>query len=194
MGASGLIEFAKAFYPQYYKKGLIIDVRYNGGGFTGDMIIDRLERKVWAITQPREGKTLRDPERAFHGHYAVLINSDSGSNAEYFAEAIKRKNLAKVIGMRTWGGAVGMEAHQNLVDGGVVTPPQFGPFGFDRTWLIEGHGVDPDIEVPNLPADVLEGTDSQLEAGIRFLLNKIKEAPMDIPPTPPFPDKSKKAG
>ena len=87
-----------------------------------------------------------------------------------------------------------MEAHQNLVDGGVVTPPQFGPFGFDRTWLIEGHGVDPDIEVPNLPADVLEGTDSQLEAGIRFLLNKIKEAPMDIPPTPPFPDKSKKAG
>ncbi|MCP4248611.1 MAG: protease, partial [bacterium] len=131
MGQSGLTEFAKAYYPAYYKQGFVIDERYNGGGFTGDMIIDRLERKLWAITQAREGGPMRDPERCFHGHFVVLINEDTGSNGEYFAEAIKLKGLAPIVGMRTWGGAVGIEPHQDLMDGGSVTPPQFAPYGLD---------------------------------------------------------------
>ncbi len=194
MGQGGLIEFAKAWFPCYTKQAMVIDVRYNGGGFTGDMIIDRIERELWAITQPREGKVIRDPERVFHGHLVVLINEDTGSNGEYFSEAMKLKGLAKVIGMRTWGGAVGIEPHQRLVDGGTTTPPQFAPYGLNRTWLIEGRGVEPDIEVQNMPGEVLQGQDRQLEAGIAYLLEKLATEPMNLPETPAFPDKSKQAG
>ena len=192
MMENGLIEFARAFYPDYQKKAFIIDERYNGGGFVGDMIIDRLERELWAFTQPREGTVLRDPERAFHGHLAVLINEETGSNGEYFAEAIKIKGLATLIGMRTWGGAVGIEPHQDLVDGGGTTPPQFGIFDFEGRWLIEGHGVEPDIEVQNEPGDVLAGRDAQLESALEHLTDRMAAEPMPVPDAPPeFPDKSK---
>jgi tricorn protease len=191
MGEAGLIEFAKAWYPQHTKQGMILDARYNGGGFTGDMIIDQIERKLWAITQPREGKEIRDPEKAFYGHIVVLINEDTGSNGEYFAEAMKIKGLAKIIGMRTWGGAVGIEPHEILVDGGSVTPPQFAPFGLNRKWLIEGHGVVPDSEVQNMPGDVIRGKDAQLEAGIAYMMDKIAKEPMKLPPRPDYPKKAK---
>ncbi len=192
MMENGLIEFARAFYPDYQKTAFIIDERYNGGGFVGDMIIDRLERQLWAFTQPREGIVLRDPERNFHGHLAVLINEETGSNGEYFAEAIKIKGLATLIGMRTWGGAVGIEPHQDLVDGGGTTPPQFGIFDFEGRWLIEGHGVEPDIEVQNEPGDVLAGRDAQLEAALAHLADRLAEDPMTVPDSPPeFPNKAK---
>ncbi|MCP4594838.1 MAG: hypothetical protein GY842_29260 [bacterium] len=191
MGAQGLIEFAKAFHPHYYKEGFILDDRYNGGGFTADMIIDRLERRLWGITQPREGGPMRDPERAFYGHYVALINEDTGSCGEFFAQALKLKGLALVIGMRTWGGAIGIEPHQNFMDGGVTTPPQFGLYGLERSWLIEGHGVDPDIEVQNTPADVLQGKDAQLDKAIEVLLEKIKTQPKIVPEVPAYPNKSK---
>lgn len=193
MGERGLIEFAKVFYPHYYKKAFVIDARYNGGGFTGDMIIDRLERELWSLTKPREGGLLRGPERCFDGHLVVLINADTGSNGEMFAEAIKRKGLATVIGMRTWGGAIGIEPHQPLVDAGTVTPPQFGLFGLDRTWLIEGRGVEPDIEVENMPQEVLAGRDPQLEYALEFLQKQIEEDPKSYPAVPAYPDKSKSA-
>ncbi|MFQ5502153.1 MAG: S41 family peptidase [Phycisphaerae bacterium] len=187
----GLIEFARAFYPVHARPALIIDIRYNGGGFVGDMIIDRLERKIWALTQPREGKFVRNPERVFHGHIFVVMNEDTGSNGEYFAEAIKLKGLAHLIGMRTWGGAVGIEPHQLLVDGGTTTPPQFAPYGLDGRWLIEGHGVVPDTEVQNMPGDVIKGRDAQLEAAIAGLLEKLVSDPMTLPERPAFPVKAK---
>ncbi|MBU0637861.1 MAG: PDZ domain-containing protein [Planctomycetes bacterium] len=191
MGADGLVEFAKAYFPYHYKKAFILDERYNGGGFTADMIIDRLERKLWGITQPREGKKLRDPERAFYGHLAVIVNEDTGSCGEFFAEAIKLKGLAPIIGMRTWGGAIGIEPHQSLADGGGVTPPQFGLYGLNREWLIEGHGVVPDIEVQNMPGDVVRGKDAQLERTVEYLLKKIAEEPRELPDPPSYPDKNK---
>jgi tricorn protease len=188
---SGLVEFARGWYHDFGKVGFIIDERYNGGGFVGDMIIDRLERKMWSFTQPREGKPIPGSERGTRAHLAVLINQDTGSNGEYFAEAIKIKGLAPLIGTRTWGGAVGIEPHQNLVDGGVTTPPQFAPYGLDGRWLIEGHGVDPDIVVENEPVDVLAGRDAQLEKAVEILTAKIAADPRPVPDHPPYPDKSK---
>jgi len=135
---------------------------------------------------------LRDPERCFYGPLAVLINEDTGSNGEYFAEAIKIKGLATLIGMRTWGGAVGIEPHQDLVDGGVTTPPQFGLFDFDGRWLIEGRGVEPDIEIQNEPADVLAGRDAQLEAALAYLADRMEIDPMSVPDAPlEYPVKAK---
>ncbi len=195
MGQNGLREFARYFYPQYHKHAMIIDARYNGGGFTADMILDRLEREIWSVSQPREGNGWRDPERVFVGPWVVLINEDTGSNGEMFAEAIKIKKMAPVIGMRTWGGSIGIEPHQPLIDGGTVTPPQFGLYGLDRTWLIEGIGVVPDIEVQNMPGDVMRGKDAQLDAGIENVLQRLKEdGPFELPPPPAYPDKSRPHG
>jgi len=193
MMTGGLIEFGKAFYPQYAKEALIIDERYNGGGFVGDMIIDRLERRLWSLDQPREGLMGRSPERCFHGPLVVLINEDTGSNGEYFAYAIKVKKLATVLGVRTWGGAVGIEPHQDMVDGGGTTPPQFAPIGLDGTWIIEGHGVEPDIVVMNRPADVVAGRDAQLEAAVEHLLTRLRDEgdQWRLPGRPAYPDKSR---
>jgi len=191
MGQSGLVEFAKVFYAHHYKKGFVIDARYNGGGFTSSMIIDRLERELLGLTQPREGKVLHEPERTFHGHLVVLVNKDTGSDGENFADAIQSKKLGPVMGMRTWGGAVGIELHQPLVDGGGTTPPQFGSVGMNSQWAIEGVGVIPDIEVENMPVDVLRGKDTQLEAGIQNVLDRLRDAPKPLPSVPAYPDKTK---
>jgi tricorn protease len=189
----GLIEFARYFYPQSDKQAMIVDDRFNGGGFVGDMIIDRLERRLWGLTIPREGGWMRDPERCFHGPLAVLINEETFSNGEYFAQAIKLKGLGPLIGKRTWGGAVGIETHQNLVDGGGTSPPQFGLLGLDGSWLIEGRGVQPDIEVENDPVDLLQGKDAQLEFAVQHLLDELQRdgATWALPEKVSYPDKSR---
>ena len=196
MMTNGLIEFARYWYPQFEKKAFIIDDRYNSGGFVGDMIIDRLERKLWGLTAPREGGISRDPERVFIGPMMVLINEDTGSNGEFFSRSIQLKHLAPVLGMRTWGGAIGIEPHEDLVDGGTVTPPQFGLYGLDGQWLIEGIGVVPDIELQNMPADVVAGKDTQLKEAVDRLLKQLEESggKWEIPPKPAFPDKAKPSG
>jgi tricorn protease len=155
------------------------------------MIVDRLERQVWALTQPREGKPLHEPERGFHGHWVVLVNEDTGSAGEWFATEIQSRGLAPIIGMRTWGGAVGIELHQPLIDGGATTPPQFAPYGLNGKWLIEGVGVVPDLEVQNMPADVLRGKDTQLETCVSYIMDELHEDPKELPPRPSYPDKSK---
>jgi tricorn protease len=157
------------------------------------MIIDRLERRLWSLTAPREGKPGRNPERVHHGPVVVLINEDTYSNGEFFAETIRRKNLATLIGVRTWGGSTGIEPHQGLVDGGTTTPPQFGLYGLDGTWPIEGWGVEPHIIVVNTPDDVVAGNDAQLDAAIAHLLKQLDESggKWDIPGPPAYPVKAK---
>lgn len=191
MMENGLIEFAKAFYPQYYKAGMIIDARYNGGGFTSKQIHDRLERTINAMMQPREGKPTPVPERTFAGHLVLLINRDTGSDGELFSEAWKERKLGPIIGQRTWGGAVGIEPHQHLVDGATTTPPQFGEYNIHKEWVIEGHGVVPDIVVINMPKDVLAGKDTQLDKAIEVVLDRIKNQPKPVFNRPAYPDKSK---
>ena len=193
MGEQGLSEFGRYYYPQTGKEAIIINDGWNGGGFVGDMIVDRLERVLWAMTAPREGETGRNPERVHHGPVVVLINEDTYSNGEFFAETIKRKNLATVMGVRTWGGSTGIEPHQDLVDGGTTTPPQFGLYGLDGSWPIEGWGVEPNIIVVNTPDDVLAGKDAQLDAAIEFLLEQLDSSggKWDIIDTPPYPVKAK---
>ena len=195
MSDSGLTEFGRTWYPQTGKRAMIIDDRYNGGGFVGDMIIDRLERELWALSQPREGLGGRNPERAFHGPLVVLVNGDTYSNGEFFAEAVKRLGLATVMGERTWGGTTGIEPHQDLVDGGGTTPPQFGLYAADGTWPVEGWGVEPDIIVVNTPDDVVAGNDAQLDAAIAFLLERLeKEGDTWVIPGPPaYPNKARPA-
>jgi tricorn protease len=191
MMQNGLIELAKEYFPNYYKKGIIIDARYNGGGFTSKQIVDRLERKRNTMMQPREGMPTPIPERAFHGHLVLIINANTGSDGELFSEAWRYRDFGPIIGERTWGGAVGIEPHQNLIDGAACTPPQFGEYSIDGRWVIEGRGVEPDIEIVNMPRDVLEGKDAQLDKAIEVILDKIRNEPKIWAPLPQYPDKSK---
>ena len=191
MMQGGLVEFAKVYYAQHTRKGLVIDDRYNGGGFTGDMILDRLERRLWSLTQPREGGILRNPENVFYGPMVLVVNAYTGSNGEYFATAFQVKKLGPVVGMRTWGGAVGIEPRENLVDGGTVTPPQYAPYSpWTGTWCFEGHGVDPDVVVENRPEDEWAGRDPQLEKAVELVLARMKAYYKEwdeLPGPPPYP-------
>lgn len=190
MGSENIAEFAKGFYPVFHRKGLIIDVRHNRGGNIDSWILSRLLRKAWFYWQPRVGKPYWNMQYAFRGHVVVLCDERTASDGEAFAEGVRRLNIGKVIGTRTWGGEVWLSSSNFLVDGGIATASEIGVYGPEGVWLIEGHGVDPDIVVDNTPKRTFEGADAQLDAAIAYLKRKIADEPVDVPAAPDHPDKS----
>jgi tricorn protease len=193
MMGDGLSQWGRDYFPQSKRPGLIMDVRYNGGGNVAEMILGMLERSVWSVGRPRAG-TLRyhRPQSAFHGHMICLCNQETGSDGETFTEGFKRLKLGPVVGKRTWGGWVGIRGGKPLVDNGWYTQPEFSGWGMEGKWLIEGRGTDPDVDLENDPKSVLEGKDPQLDYVINYLLDKIKNEPMPSPPEPPYPNKMQK--
>ncbi len=196
MQQPGLIEFGRLFYPQTDKEALIIDERWNGGGFIGDMIIDRLERKLWAITQPREGGPGRNPERVFHGPIDRAGEREDRQQRRVLRRGHPAQGPGPDHGRAHLGRRHGHRAPRG--PGGRrhgTTPPQFGLYGLDGTWPFEGWGVVPDIVVMNVPADVVAGKDDQLDAAIAHLLEQLKTdgAKWRIPPAPPYPGQGQAA-
>jgi len=190
MSGRSLGIFGKYYFPQHNKKGLIMDVRDNGGGFVAEMILAHLSRELWSMGKARHGAAYRTPTSAFKGPIAILCNQRTGSDGETFTEGAKLLKLGKVIGMRTWGGWVGIRMDKLLVDRGMVTQPEFSGWGVQtRDWLIEGVGSIPDQEVENDPASVIRGKDPQLEEAIKYVTNELKTNPPNIPPEPKFPVK-----
>lgn len=188
MGGGNFTEFAKDFYPVFTRQGLIIDVRHNRGGNIDSWIISRLMRKAWFYWNQRVGqKPLWNMQYAFRGHIVVLCDEWTASDGEAFCEGIKRLKLGTVIGTRTWGGEIWLSANNFLVDRGIATSAEFGVYGPEGTWLIEGHGVDPDIVVDNLPHATFKGKDAQLEAALKYLQKQIKEKPIEMPVPPKGP-------
>ncbi len=188
MGGLGLQQFARDYPPQWNKRGLIVDDRWNHGGFVAPMILAHLDRKMLAVGRARRGELSTTPDRAFHGYLAALINRQGGSDCETLALGFKEFKLGPVIGMRTWGGWVGIRGDKKLRDGGVTTQPEFGgwdPLG--KSWVIEGHGIDPDVPLDLGPEGFLGGHDPQLDYAIKDLLEKIARDPRDLPPAPPIP-------
>ena len=190
MGSGDMDDFVKQFYPVFNRKGLIIDVRHNGGGNIDSWILEKLMRKAWMYWQGRTGKPYWNMQYAFRGHMVVLCDQFTGSDGEAFTEGFRRLGLGKVIGMRTWGGEIWLTSSNRLVDNGIATAAEFGVYGPEGQWLIEGHGVDPDFVVDNLPYETFNGKDKQLEFAIDYLKKKIKEEPVEVPKTPAYPDKS----
>jgi len=192
MVANGLNEFAKYFYPQLNKKGLIIDGRGNGGGNVSPMIIERLRREMVMAEMMRgyeEGRTV--PEATFHGPMVLLINYASASDGDMFPYQFKTLKLGTIIGTRTWGGVVGIRGTLPFIDGGILNKPEFAHYSAEESkWVIEGHGVDPDIYVDNDPSLEYSGKDQQLEKAIEVILNQLDQY-KPVPPIPEFPDKSK---
>ncbi len=189
MGGRGLQQFARDFPPQWRKRGLIMDDRWNHGGFVAPMILAHLDRKVLAIGGTRHGGPVdTTPSHAFNGYMVTLINRQGGSDCETFAQGFKDFKLGPVVGTRTWGGWVGIRGDKPLRDGGMITEPEFG--GWDpkgKVWIIEGHGVDPDVTLDLGPDGFLGGRDVQLDYAIDSILKEIAKDPRDLAPAPPIP-------
>ena len=191
MGADGIREFIKWYYPQIRKEGLIIDDRGNGGGNVSSMIIDRLSKQLLATRYSRDDQfTETYPDNTFHGAMVTLLNETSASDGDIFPAMFKAAGLGPLIGKRSWGGVVGITSHGPLIDGGNVNVPEFGFADAAGRWIIEGHGVDPDIAVENDPQSVLAGRDPQLERGVAEVLRMLQEHPRGLPPRPAAPVKA----
>jgi tricorn protease len=187
MDALGLRQFARDFPPQARKRGLIMDDRWNHGGFVAPMILAHLDRKLLAVAGTRHGNIDTVPARAFHGHMIALINRQGGSDCETFALGFKQFKLGPVLGTRTWGGWVGIRGDKSLRDGGSMTEPEFGGWDMQgKEWIIEGHGVDPDVELDLNPDGLMHGQDVQLDRAIANLLQEIAKDPRDLPAKPPI--------
>jgi tricorn protease len=194
MGEDGLREFIKWFYSQTRKEGLIVDVRGNGGGFVSPIILERLQRNLLAMDF---GRLSTDPypypPQGLYNHMACLINEGSGSDGDVFPAMFKQTGLGPLIGKRTWGGVVGISGIGPLLDGGQLFVPGAGSVSIQGQWIIEGHGVDPDIEVENDPKSVFDGRDPQLERGVAEVMKKIEAEPRVMPKKPAPPVKTQKA-
>ncbi len=190
MGGGNYAEWARDFYPVFNRAGLIIDVRHNRGGNIDSWILEKLLRKAWFYWQPRIGDPSWNMQYAFRGHAVVLVDQNTASDGEAFAEGFRRLGLGKLIGTRTWGGEIWLSSSNVLVDKGIATAAETGVYGPEGQWLIEGHGVDPDVVVDNLPAATARGSDAQLDEAVRVLQGQIRDHPVPVPPPPPYPDKS----
>jgi tricorn protease len=190
MGGNDIAQWARDFFPVFNRQGLIIDVRHNNGGNIDSWILGKLLRKAWFYWQPRVGDPSWNMQYAFRGHLVVLCDHNTASDGEAFSEGFRRLGLGKVIGTRTWGGEIWLSAQRWLVDSGMATAAEMGVYGPEGQWLIEGHGVDPDIVVDNLPHETFKGRDAQVEAAVKQLLDLIAKDPRPIPPAPKYPNKS----
>ena len=177
MGPEGLREFARYYYPQLDKEALIIDDRANGGGNISPMIIERLQREVYRMTMSRTStKTGTVPEGTHTGPKVLLINKYSASDGDLFPWSFKANRLGTVIGTRTWGGIVGISGSLPYMDGTDVRVPFFTNYdAATGEWIVENHGVDPDILIDNDPVKEFNGIDEQLLKAVEVALEQIKD-------------------
>ena len=190
MGAQGIREFIKWYYGQLDKEGLIVDVRANGGGNVSRMIIERLRRKLLGVNYGRgnpQGNPY--PDGVFLGPMAALLDERSSSDGDIFPYMFRQAGLGPLIGRRSWGGVVGINNTGPLIDGGTIFVPLSGLASANGEWVIEGHGVDPDIDVENDPRSVLAGHDPQLERAVAELLKQLQGKKVGLPPMPKAPVK-----
>jgi tricorn protease len=190
MGSSDIAQWAESYYPVFDRQGLIVDVRHNGGGNIDSWILGKLMRSAWFYWQPRVGRPTWNMQYAFRGPMVVLCDEWTASDGEAFTEGFRRLKLGKVIGTRTWGGEIWLSFSNALSDQGIASAAEMGVYGPEGKWLIEGHGVDPDIVVDNPPHATFDGQDAQLDAAILYLQDLIKEKPVKVPPPPDYPDKT----
>ncbi|MBO7497886.1 MAG: PDZ domain-containing protein, partial [Bacteroidaceae bacterium] len=190
MGLEGLDMFTKMFYTQLDKKALIIDDRMNGGGNVSPIILERLQREVYRISMYRNGDNEPVPNQAFYGPKVCLIDKYSSSDGDLFPYSFRKLGQGKLIGKRSWGGIVGISGSKPFVDGQDMRTPFFTSYSTEGEWIVEGHGVDPDIDIDINPFEDYKGKDAQLEKAVEVLKEELKSW-KPLPGTPADPDKSK---
>lgn len=184
-------ELHRGMYAYHNKEALIIDDRYNGGGFIPDRMADLLDRRTLTYWHRNGMEPNKAPGIAHDGPKVMLINGYSSSGGDAFPYFFKKLGLGTLIGTRTWGGLVGISGNAGLVDGGYIAVPRFGIFDENEEWIIEGVGVYPDIKVVDRPEDLATGKDANIEKAVELLLKKLEEYPVKKVNSPAPPDRSK---
>jgi tricorn protease len=193
-GGSGYTNFNRYFYSQLDKQGLVLDERYNEGGFIADYVVDVLKRSPLSGAIERDGKPIHDPVGAIFGPKVMLINQSSGSGGDAMPWYFRKAGIGKLVGTRTWGGLVGIGGYPPLLDGGYVMAPRYAIYGLNSEWEVENHGIAPDVPVEDLPKDAAAGHDRQLETGVQLVLDELKAHPMPEIHPPPYPNYHKDDG
>jgi tricorn protease len=179
-------ELFKNFYPQARKDALIIDDRYNGGGFIPDRMIELLERKPLNYWARRGVGANSTPAFAHAGPKAMLTNGYAGSGGDALPYYFRERGLGRIFGTTTWGGLIGLSGNPPLADGGSLSTPSFRFLDLQGKWDVEGVGVDPDVEVIDRPDLMAQGVDPTLEAAVKYLMEELRRNPPKRP-TPPAP-------
>ena len=186
----GLSEFGKWYYGQLDKDGLIVDARFNAGGFVSDQILERLNRRLHGMENYRDLSPSTYPYPVVVGPKAALTNLYAGSDGDYFAFYWKEYKLGPLIGTRTWGGVIAVRQFPPSLDGGYTYVPVGGMYDLNSKFIIENQGVAPDIEIDNLPKDVIAGKDPQLDKAIELVLNAMKDyKPRRAPKPTEYPER-----
>ncbi len=183
--------FKRYFFPQANKKAIIVDERFNGGGYLADYYIDILKRPVQAYWNFRYGADLKSPSASIQGPKVMLIDETAGSGGDFLPWMFRKFGLGKIIGKRTWGGLVGVLGYPQFIDGGSVTAPNVA-FYSEEGFRVENEGVAPDIEVEQWPEAVIEGKDPQLERAIEEVMKELKANPPKTMKRPAHPVRVKR--
>ncbi|HXU20931.1 MAG TPA: PDZ domain-containing protein, partial [Verrucomicrobiae bacterium] len=185
-GADGFANFNRYFFAQVGKEGAIIDERFNHGGQLADYMVDYLRREPMDMVVTREGITTYDPAMAIYGPKVMIINQFAGSGGDALPWLFHRQGIGTLVGVRTWGGLVGIGGYPELMDGGRVTAPRLAVAGLKGSWEVENHGIAPDVEVWQDPKLVREGHDPQLERAVAEAMQQLKEHPLPKYEQPPY--------
>ncbi|MBI4891082.1 MAG: PD40 domain-containing protein [Acidobacteria bacterium] len=184
----GYTNFTRWFWAQKGKDGIVLDERFNGGGFVADYIVDYLRRPLLNYFTTRAGKEFTTPMNGIFGPKAMIVNEWAGSGGDALPWMFKKLKIGPVIGKRTWGGLVGIFGFPTLIDGGGLTAPNLAFYNTEKQWDVENHGTDPDIEVEMDPALVRQGHDPQLEKAVEVLLDSLKKNPPPQHQKPEYPN------
>jgi tricorn protease len=181
MGPEGFAEFHRSYLVEFDREGLLIDVRYNGGGHVSQLLLEKIARRRLGYDFPRWGAPEPYPNHAPRGPMVALTNELAGSDGDIFSHTFKLLKLGPLVGKRTWGGVIGIWPRHTLADGTLTTQPEFSFFFDDVGWSVENYGTDPDVEVDNRPQDYVRGVDVQLNRAIEICLAQFSERPPHTP-------------
>ena len=180
----GTAAFLRQWTAATRRDGVVIDQRYNRGGWAADFVLDLVSRRPLSYYAFRDARDLPFPVISNPGPRALIVNERNGSAADTFPWLFKRAGVGPVVGHRTGGWGVGYLSRFSFTDGGGVSLPLRAFFNPDGRWDIENHGVVPDIPVDTDPADALRGEDAALDAAVDALLARRREHPAPAPRHP----------
>jgi tricorn protease len=184
----GLTNFNRYYFTEVGKDAVVLDERFNHGGYIADYIVNVLAWQPQMGAATREGEDIILPQQTIYGPKVMIANQMSGSGGDALPWLFKNAKIGTLVGVRTWGGLVGIGGYPQLIDGGRITAPRWALYGTHGEWEVENHGIAPDVEVEMDPALCRQGHDPQLERAVQIALDQLKTSPPKKLQRPPYPD------